>query len=201
MMLWIGRCSLLFTLLLLILSGCLEPSVKPVEEDKPITEQTQEKYVTKSAELEPEEKTVVLGLEGYQEEVTFYKYANPWLTLWVDSQLEQHEAENIIMFEQETNDLSFTIQQLANEEAEHQYEQVFLELLDFDYELINEFPLVTRVGKGSIFYSYAHRHSIDLYYVEEKQHRFLVKFTIPDELMESYIHRFEYMFDSIDITS
>lgn len=197
--------SLMLLLLLIVVGAC---QFSPDETEESTKENIniqvpQEKYNTKTSELDldqkPEEKVVSLGIEGHKEDVKLTKFVNSWVSLWADNSLHIKEINNKIIFSKEDTGLSFSIKRVSADNAEQARKEVVKEMLASGYELIDDFQLDDKDGTGYIYYSYDQRQSVDIYVLKEKNQEVLVQFVIPEDIAETYIYRFEFMVDSIQI--
>lgn len=207
--------TMLLIVLLFVICGCQPKEQSEQKSTLQVSEMNQNKQQTiKTAEIdendeqeyeveikETQEQVVTLGIEGYTEEVTVRRFENDWLSMWVDVELTKQEQGEEILFNQEGNNLEFSVRRLPSDSASEHVDTYINKLLHTGYELIEQFPLDNRQGNGSILYSYSERQSVDIYLLEEKKEHLVVRFVIPDSLMDKYTHRFEYMLHSIELLS
>jgi hypothetical protein len=149
------------------------------------------------------EKIVTLGIEGYEQDIEFTNYQNDWVDLWYDTSLDIREEEHKVLFYKEEHDMTFSVTYMdSNISQQEKYEEIEGQMTASGYDLINDFSLVEKTGEGYIFYSAENRDSIDVYFLrDEKDYSILVQFAIPENMMEDYISRFEYMVQTIELIS
>jgi len=147
----------------------------------------------------PVEKEITLGIAGYEQEVIMQRFSNDWITLWVDTALEQVIADRRLQFLSLENDIAFTIERIGLE-SRRAKEEIIAEFVTKGYELMNQFSLEHLPGEGYIYYCFDEKKSLDIYLLEHNKEWVMVTFHLPDEYVEEYILRFEYMLDSIDLS-
>jgi hypothetical protein len=148
-------------------------------------------------------KIVTLGIEGYEQDIEFDNYHNGWVDLWYDSSLDVTEEDHKVLFHQEKHDLTFSVTHMdTNITQEEKYAEIEEQMAESGFDLINDFPLEKKTGEGYIFYSSEKQKSIDVYFLRDEQDfSILVEFAIPENMMDDYISRFEYMLQTIDLKS
>jgi hypothetical protein len=154
-----------------------------------------------SEEIKMIDKTVTLGIEGYEQEIKFTHYQNEWVDLWYDKSLDVNEEDHKVLFYKEEHDMTFSVTNMdINISQEQKYAEIEEQMTEAGFDLINDFPLVNKKGEGYIFYSAEKRKSVDVYFLRDEQNNaILVQFGIPENMMEDYIARFEYMLQTIDL--
>ncbi len=147
------------------------------------------------------QRKVRLGIAGVEEDYTFERYENTWLSIWYDPVLEIEEDRDQVSFTDNRQDLSFKVRSL--EEPIDIEEDIKPQMLEAGYDLHNEFSLDFREGEAYIFHQYDYfvdnRHAVDLYLLDEDGRQILVECHIPDILEEKYVPRFQYMLESLEL--
>lgn len=186
-----------------------EKMIDPVDSSdpdfKPDTD-TSTSTTSNNEKLEPRKvtkKLVTLGIEGYEQDIEFAKLQNDWVDLWYDSSLNIKEEDHSVLFSKEAHDMSFSVTYMdLNVSQQEKYEEIEEQMIASGYDLINDFSLDKRTGEGYIFYSAVNGKSVDVYFLrDDKDYSILVQFSIPEEMMEDYVPRFEYMVQTIEFIS
>lgn len=146
----------------------------------------------------PEEKerqnVVVLGLEGFKQEVEIATYSTSWLHIDYDQTLQVVAQADKVQFYHHPEEASFEVR-LIEDDGLLETEQALLQ--EQGYELANSFQLEN--GEGYIYYLYKKRHQVELYHLHHNNRSVLVRFQFVESAADQYQFIFDYMMASINL--
>lgn len=184
--------------LLLVMAGC--QWFNEVPEESPPDENHLPDPPSINPPVQPKEQknVVVLGLEGFEQEVELSVYTNEWIRLEYDRRLEVRDEKDRLIFRSEEDDAQFCVQPMD----ENTLKRAQSDLKKEGYELYNTFELDDPhldEGQGFIYYLYKKRHQVELYAIAQKERAALVRFDFLEAVAEKYMFVFDYMLASIEL--
>jgi len=135
---------------------------------------------------------VVLGLEGFKQEVVMSTFTAPWIKMEYEADLEVSTEEKRVRFYHAIDEAAYEVK-LLDDPNQIESEQSLL--MEQGYELANSFELEN--GEGYIYYLYEARHQVELYHIHKNNLSALVRFEFHESVADDYTFVFDYMLDSM----